>query len=113
MRFDAFCALNTPRLRLSPAEATAEAGRASTDEKRFDLLHLQAGELAKFIDADKLTFLFSVLPANPGKQRPGGTLTPAGNIHNVFRIDDYAIWYQYLHNAACSDQLRGFRLNAC
>jgi hypothetical protein len=65
-----------------------------------DLFFFEAGVFAEFVDGDKVAWPFVVPAADLGNDLSGSALLPPCYIGDVFGIDDYANWYNFLHNAA-------------
>jgi hypothetical protein len=55
---------------------------------------------AEFVDGDEISWLFVVPAADLGNDLAGGAFFPPCYIADVFGIDDYANWYNFLHNTA-------------
>jgi hypothetical protein len=64
---------------------------------RPDGFFIDASEGGEFFDGDELSFFLFVFFSDEGKELPGGTLLTAGDVHDVFGINDAAHWYLFLH----------------
>jgi hypothetical protein len=73
-----------------------------------DFVFFEAGVFAEFIDGDEISGLFVVVAADLGEDLSGSALLPTCYIADVFGIDDYANWYNFLHNAAIAVPLLWF-----
>jgi hypothetical protein len=69
---------------------------------------IEAGVFAEFVNGDEISWLFVVPVADLGKDLSGGAFFPTCYIADVFSIDDYASWYNFLHNAAIAVPLLWF-----
>ena len=69
-------------------------------KERADGWHGNTGIGRKFFHGYKLVFCFVMLLAYFGNKLPGRSFPTAGNIHNIFCINHYAVWDRLLHNHA-------------
>jgi hypothetical protein len=61
--------------------------------------------LTEFFYTNKLSSLFPVLLPDLGKEFSSGALFAAGDVTDVFGIDDYAVWDGLLHKPALLERL--------
>jgi hypothetical protein len=77
----------------------------ASNEEGLNKIFIDFRVSAKLLYSNKRTVRFIVFLPDFSNEFSGGPFFTAGDIHNVFCINDYAIWDRLLHNPARSERL--------